>query len=259
MILRAYGDSWTVGQGCNRLIEDKLDKEEKILFQKNHSWVNLLAKKFGVESINNGVSGNSNFKIFNNIVDDIRNNVINSSDLVIIMWSSSLRDPVPFLPSGEWVTWSIKHLTEEPHKFLNSYTSDNKNFDTFFSDYKKFFISDLFRQNYYNLVNQYYIIFIQRMLSFFDIKYIMCDSFESMLIDLEKKDDITEFIDKKYYWNYGFKTFRTYLNQINKVDLWEYQDEKFETRASQHPNQIGYEIISQELYEFIKKIKLYDK
>ena len=66
MILRAYGDSWTVGQGCNRLIEDKLDKEEKILFQKNHSWVNLLAKKFGVESINNGVSGNSNFKIFNN-------------------------------------------------------------------------------------------------------------------------------------------------------------------------------------------------
>ena len=108
-------------------------------------------------------------------------------------------------------------------------------------------------------MNQYYIIFIQRMLSFFDIKYIMCDSFESMLIDLEKKDDITEFIDKKYYWNYGSKTFRTYLNQINKVDLWEYQDEKFETRASQHPNQIGYEIISQELYEFIKKIKLYDK
>ena len=47
MILRAYGDSWTVGQGCNRLIEDKLDKEEKILFQKNHSWVNLLAKKTG--------------------------------------------------------------------------------------------------------------------------------------------------------------------------------------------------------------------
>ena len=97
------------------------------------------------------------------------------------------------------------------------------------------------------------------MLSFLDIKYIMCDSFESMLIDLEKKDDITEFIDKKYYWNFGIKTFRTYLNEINKIDLWEYQDEKFETRASQHPNHIGYEIISQELYEFIEKIKLYDK
>ena len=36
MILRAYGDSWTIGEGCDRKIEDSLSKEDKINFQKNN-------------------------------------------------------------------------------------------------------------------------------------------------------------------------------------------------------------------------------
>lgn len=256
MILRAYGDSWTVGQGCNKIIEDSLEKDEKIEFQKTHSWVKLLGDKFGLDSVNNGVSGNSNNKIFNNLIDDIKNGVIKNDDLVIIMWSSSLRDPVPFLPSGEWVTWSVKHLIEEPHKFLNSYSSSNDKFDSFFNDFKKFFIVELFNQNYYNIVNQYYILFVQKMLNYFNIKYIMCDSFESMLIDLGEKDNYTRFIDKKYYWEFNQQTFRTFLNKIKKIDIWEYQDEKFQSRASQHPNYEGYRIISEELYDFITKNKI---
>ena len=35
----AYGDSWTVGEGCNREIEDTLSKHEKIIYQKENSWV----------------------------------------------------------------------------------------------------------------------------------------------------------------------------------------------------------------------------
>lgn len=256
MILRAYGDSWTVGQGCNKFIEDTLDKEEKIEFQKNHSWVKQLSEKLGLSSVNNGVSGNSNNKIFNNIINDIRNDVITKDDFVTIMWSSSLRDAVPFLPSGEWVTWSVKHLIEEPHKFLNSYSSENEKFNNFFNEYKKIFIGDLFNQNYYNIVNQYYIIFVQKMLTYFNIKYIMCDSFESMLIDLDKKDDLTNFVDQKPYWEFNKKTFRGHLNNFKSVEIWEYQDEKFQSRASQHPNYEGYKLISEELYDFIEKNKI---
>jgi hypothetical protein len=56
------------------------------------------------------------------------------------MWSSSLRDSVPFLPNNEWISWSIKHLMETPNKFKDSYKSHNKIYNSFLSSYKDFFI-----------------------------------------------------------------------------------------------------------------------
>ena len=254
MVLRTYGDSWTAGEGCDRKIEDNLTKEEKLKFQKANSWVRFLSEKLNVEHVNNGVSGYSNLKIFNNIIGDLKTGVIDKDDLVVIMWSSSLRDTVPFLPNGEWVSWSVKHLIEEPHKFLNSYKSEDVNFDNFFTDFKYLYISEIFNQNYYNIVNQNYIIFIQKMFEFYGVKYIMCDSFESMLIDLHKKDDITHLIDGTHYWGFNKQTFRDFLNKNKKTDIWEYQDEKYQSRASQHPNKEGYQIIADELYKFIKTL-----
>jgi hypothetical protein len=254
MVIRAYGDSWTAGEGCDRKIEDNLTKEEKIKFQKDNSWVKFLSQKLNAEHVNNGISGYSNLKMFNDIITDLKNGIITKDDLVIIMWSSSLRDTVPFLPNGEWVSWSVKHLIEEPHKFLNSYKSEDLNFDKFFTDFKQLYISDIFNQNYYNIVNQNYIIFIQKMFEFYDIKYVMCDSFESMLIDLHKKDNITHLINEKPYWGFNNQTFRDFLNKNKKTDIWEYQDEKYKSRASQHPNKEGYEIIADEIYKFIKTL-----
>ena len=256
MILHAYGDSWTEGQGCNRLVEDSLSKEERPTYRKENSWVKFLADKLNMPFINNAVSGNANNKIFNQIVSDIQSEKIKSGDFVTIMWSSSLRDYVPFLPDGEWVTWSVKHLIEEPHKFINSYNSSNTLYDSFFTEYKEFFIGEMFNQNYYNIVNQNYIIFIQKLFKHYNINYIMCDSFESMLIDLDKKDNITHLIDNSKYWEFNKQTFRDYLNKIKRLDIWENQDEQFETRASQHPNLEGYKLISEELYGYIKNNKI---
>jgi hypothetical protein len=256
MILRAYGDSWTVGEGCNRTIEDTLAKEEKIKYQNEHSWVKFLSDKLNTPYVNNGICGNSNNKIFNKIVEDLKNDTINENDFVAIMWSSSLRDDVPFLPKGEWVSWSVKHLIQEPHKFINSYKSKNKNFDNFFSEYKKTFVVDIFNQNYYNIVSQNYIIFLQKLFKYFNIKYIMCDSFESMLVNLDSRDDITHLVDKTPYWKFNEITFRDFLNKTNMKNIWEYQDEKYNKRATQHPNLTGYQMISEELDKFIKENKI---
>jgi hypothetical protein len=84
----------------------------------------------------------------------------------------------------------------------------------------------------------------------------MCDSFESMLMDLDKKDDVRHNIDTTYYWNFDKKTFRDFLNETNELDIWEYQTATFKTKASQHPNKKGYELISKELYNYIKGNKL---
>jgi hypothetical protein len=256
MILHAYGCSWTAGEGTDRKIENTLSGSDKLKFQNENSWVKFLSDALNISSINNGVCGNSNNKIFNKIVTDVKSKKIGKEDLVIIMWSSSLRDTVPFLPTGEWVTWSVKHLIQEPHKFINSHKTEDEQYDSFFKSYKEFFIGELFNQNYYNIVSQNYIIFIQTLLKHYNIKYVMCDSFEKMVIDLNKKDDVMGNIDKSYYWNFNNKTFRDFLNEKKVLDIWEHQTEKFETTASQHPNRSGYQLISNELYNYIIKNKI---
>lgn len=253
MILHAYGCSWTIGQGADVDIENTLTETAKFKFQKENSWVKFLSDKLNIENINHGVSGNSNNKIFNKLIDDLKNNIVKKDDFVIIMWSSSLRDYVPFLPNGEWVTWSTNHLIKEPHKFINAHNTQNKEYDSFFKEYKEFFLTELFNQNYYNIVNQNYIIFLQKILKYYGIKYVMCDAFEPMMYNLSKKDDVLSKIDKSYYWQFNKQTFRDFLIKTNRLDIWEYQDVTFKTRATQHPNKEGYKLISQELYNYIVK------
>jgi hypothetical protein len=251
MILHGYGCSWTQGEGSDVSVESTLKNEDLNQFRNEHSWLKILANKIGIDCRNNGVSGNSNNNIFNKIVLDITDGIIKSDDLVMIMWSSSLRDSVTFLPNGEWVSWSVKHLIQSPEKFVNSFKNDDNVYTEFIMKYKNFFVSELFNQNYYNIVNQNYIVFIQKLLNHYGIKYIMCDSFEPMLIDLHKKDDVTHTIDKSTYWGFKRETFRDFLNKTNRLDIWEHQDTTYNTRATQHPNKIGYNLISQELYNYI--------
>ena len=98
-----------------------------------------MGDKLELSVLNNGISSNANNKIFNSVITDVQNFRIKRGDFVIVMWSSSLRDVVPFLPSGEWVSWSVKHLAEEPHKFLNSYNSEDEKFNTFFKNVRYHF------------------------------------------------------------------------------------------------------------------------
>jgi hypothetical protein len=123
MRLHGYGDSWTEGQGTTNEVNE----------WKKYSWVKLVSDRLGISSINNGISGNSNLNIFNKVIDDLIEGKIKENDIVVIMWSSSLRDLVPFLPKNEWVSWSVKHLIEYPHKFVESYQSENEKYNNFFN------------------------------------------------------------------------------------------------------------------------------
>jgi hypothetical protein len=242
MNLHAYGDSWTEGQGTTE------DRQQ----WKTYSWVKIVSDRLGVYPINNGISGNSNLNIFNKVVDDLIEDKIKENDIVVVMWSSSLRDLVPFLPKNEWVSWSVKHLVEYPHKFVESYQSENEKYNNFLYSFKELFITDLFNQNYYNIVNQNYIIFLQKMFEFYKIKYVMFDAFESMINDLDKKDSKLEIINQNYYWEFNKKTIRDLLNSTNRDDIWEHT-ENYKDRPTQHPNIEGYRLISEIIYDFIKK------
>ena len=251
MILHAYGDSWTEGEGCDLEIESTLKNQELIIYRNQNSWVKLLADKLNLQWINNGKSGNPNSVIFNSIIDDVTNDRIKKGDLVIILWSSSLRDYAAFLPRQQWVSWSVKHLVNLPEKFINSYKSHNETYDSFLREYKSFFLDNLFNQNYYNIVNQNYIIFLQKLFEFYGIKYVMADAFDMMVVDPNEKDDIGGMIKTKYYWEYRKKTMRDFL-QETKLDCFE-DIKMISKNPAQHPNIMGYNLISVEFNNYIVK------
>ena len=251
MILHAYGDSWTEGEGCDLEIESTLKNQELIIYRNQNSWVKSLADKLNLQWINNGKSGNPNSVIFNSIIDDVTNDRIKKGDLVIVLWSSSLRDYAAFLPRQQWVSWSVKHLVNLPEKFINSYKSHNETYDSFLREYKSFFLDNLFNQNYYNIVNQNYIIFLQKLFEFYGIKYVMADAFDMMVVDPNEKDDIGGMIKTKHYWEYRKKTMRDFL-QETKLDCFE--DIKMMSKnPAQHPNILGYNLISVEFNNYIVK------
>ena len=246
MTLYGYGDSWTAGEGSTS------NKDE----WEYNSYIKQLGDKLNIPSINYGISGNSNQKIFNKVVADVKEFKVKSNDLVIVMWSSSLRDVVPFLPNDEWISWSVKHLMQFPEKFVYSTIHNDKKYDDFIRDFKMLFISDIFNQNYYNIVNQNYILFTQKLFESYNINYVMCDSIERMVINLNKQDDRGQYINKERYWNYGSKTFREMLFETNRLDIWEQENVTHDIKPSLHPNKLGYGLICEEMYNFLKKLKI---
>jgi hypothetical protein len=256
MKLYAYGDSWTEGQGCRIDDESKL-KDRMVLkdFRNKYSWPIKLANKLGCDHENTGWSGKANNLIFNDVISDLRNGKIHKGDLVVIMWSSSLRDYVHFLPKGEWISWSIKELTLLPHKFFKSYKFGDDKYNDFLERYKKFFLQNMFNQNYYNIINQNYIVFLQKMLEDYEVNYLMLDAFDMMVQDLNKEDDITHLINKNNYWGFRKQTIRDYLVKVSDESAWEYPN-SFEEIPSKHPNEKGYNLISEEIYNYIVKNKI---
>lgn len=255
--LVAYGDSWTIGEGCNREIEDTLSKHEKMTYQKENSWVKFLSDSLNLSYENNGISGNPNNKIFNQIVDDVKNGITTKNDLVVVMWSSSLRDYLPYMPhgpKGEWLSWSTKHLMDTPERFFTSTQTENRYYDFFMEDYKKFWLSNLHTDLYYSIINQNYIIFLQQFFAHYKINYILCDGIEDMFLGIRSEFDKTDLINKDRYWGCMNITFRDWLIKRTDNSFWEYGD-NWETRSTQHPNIKGYKLIAAELFNFISNVK----
>jgi lysophospholipase L1-like esterase len=272
MKLFAFGDSWTAGQGCNLKVENSFtDENERKIYRNSMSWPKYLSEHLNVDFENLSKSGSSNKEIFDTIIETIKSNIIKDNDLVVIMWSSSLRDNTPFFPNGECHIWGKTHI-ENKWKFnwiINSirnskgelkHESDLK-YNHFLKSYKQFYIDDLYNDSYYNIVNQNYILFIQKLLESYNINYVFCDAFDFMITKNIKIDlDKTHFINKSNYYKFGEVTAKDFLISLDPTDsdLWE-DSSKWTNISGKHPNAKGYQKISDELYDFIIKSNIIKK
>lgn len=258
MKLFTYGDSWTEGQGVNPTKENSIDnREERKYLRNSKSWPKVLSDLMGLDHLNQSLSGTNNNYIFNSVISDIKLGLINSGDLIIIMWSSSLRDNVPFFPLNEWHTWGVNYIKEN-HKtkwFVQQNLTKNPTYNDFLIEFKEFYIGELYNQEYYNIINQNYILFIQKLCEYYRINYIFCDAFDKMVDDIEPKNDKTNLINKNSYWEFSKKTFKDFLINTNDPKVWENPQYNILNVPGMHPSELGYKLIAEHIFEYINQNK----
>lgn len=258
MRLFTYGDSWTEGNGVNPTQEDSIDNIEELkYFRNSKSWPKVLSDLMGCSHQNQSLSGTNNNHIFNRVIEDIKSGLVNSGDLIIIMWSSSLRDNVPFFPLNEWHTWGLKYINED-HKtkwFIQQNLTKNPTYNDFLIGFKEFYINELYNQEYYNIINQNYILFIQKLCEHQQINHIFCDAFDKMVDNIEPQNDKSNLINKNLYWEFGKKTFKDFLINTKDSKVWESSVHNILDVPGMHPSELGYKLIGKHIFEYINQNK----
>lgn len=294
--LICFGDSFTEGEGAwlekthgiEKKYMDNPSKGRLLISEFNfqYSWPTQLAKLLqikesykvqnrGVDTkfLNAGSCGASNDYIFNEVFkkDALLN--FKEGDLVIVMWSSSIRNKLPFFPtifqkhSPIGLSWSLKEVFTHSNQYLESnidnftkrYYSDQNDVDyiestlkPFMVDYFKPFITEVYDDEYYNLINYSYIHFLQSFFKFKGCDYIFIDGFE-LMNSFDTNTKKWSSIDKSKYWNFGKLTAWDYLNKLGG-DVFENPNLTFSPPGRKcHPNRHGYKIIGELIYDFYNK------
>lgn len=255
MTIYAFGDSWTEGVGCDLKKELNInDPEERTKFRQQLCWPKYLADLLNADFINMGIGGGSNKIIFDSVVSLIKNDTIKTNDLVVVMWTSPLREEVQFFPKDEWHFWGKRYQNKE-HIFkfiLKNPEIRNLKYRRFEKEYKEFFISEVYNDSYYDIINQNYVIFLQSLFKKMGINYLFCDAFEQIISkNVLKELDKTHLIDKNHYWNFMESDFKEFLISKNLRHVWEDNALFSKNNSGKHPSKDGYKIIAEELYRWI--------
>ncbi len=256
MKLFAYGDSWTEGVGGNSEEEKTTEiPEERTVIRHKYCWPKQLSELLGCDFQNDGVGAFSNNAIFNALCYKLKNNLIKQEDLVVVMWSSSLRDSLPFFPGDH--SFSIWGERYKSKKHLYKYIFDggnnlNPDYGRIEKDFRDYYITNLFTDTYHDIINQNYILYLQFVLKNLGIRYVFCDAFDVMIRkDIVAEVDKTALIENKNYWGYREKTFADFLINLKRKDVWEDGNYWTNSTAGKHPSGLGYKMIAEELYRFI--------
>lgn len=255
MKLYTFGDSWTEGVGCDLKEELNIgDQEERTKFRQQFCWPKYLADLLGVDFVNMGAGAASNKIIFDFVVSLVKNDTIKTNDLVVIMWSSPLREKVQFFPPDEWHFWGKKYQNKE-HIFkfiLKNPEMRNLKYKRFEKEYKEFFISEVYHDAYYDIINQNYVIFLQFLFKKMGINYLFCDAFEQIISKKVIKElDKTHLINKNNYWNFMESNFREFLILKNLKNVWEDNSLFTKNCPGKHPSKDGYKMIAEELHRWM--------
>jgi len=285
--IHCFGDSWTHGVGSELPAgSTPISMEEKLSMyhetRKKYSWPGVLQSKTDLLVYNNGDSGISNKIIYERILYSLYSNKIKSGDIVIIMWSSFLREPLNFfnnIPGTNGIQYytGLQDIAEtmdnswieiggqvKPPWYTiplpQGFSSPNK-FNSLFKKityeaYKNYILNRLNYDFLYE-ISMNYVCNLQIYFSKLNIDYVFINAFESILSSDHK---LYNFINLNK-WIMPESNMHYFLwSQLNLIDknlpysYWEDNIKDVSKYASgTHPNRIGYSLIANKIYDFMKE------
>ena len=276
----SFGDSYTSGVGTDRVKEQEIKDSNNTnkdtardLYQEfttSHSFTRYFADKLKLEWINKGEPGCSNRDIVTNIFQYYADRFFTKGDIVLVSFSSTLRDQFPFFPilkEKQWkgISWNVKDIFE-PLKDVRSYEEFKKsanrndllglsvnpeNISTgfFMNEYKKFFLTEMFDYRYFDFFNFNMIALLQEFFDFIEVDYILIDAFEPSFYG--STYDKRELIEKyAHYWKYNEHSIFSYLEQYEDSDLFELDGyASTSSVAAKHPSKKGHKLFANSLHK----------
>jgi len=263
-----FGDSWTEGQGIGtgeyKSDEPSVANEVSQYRKNNHPIAKSLIDWYDFEVENLALQGNSNTNSLSILQRMIEKKEIIKDDIVIIGFTSLMRDYHCFMPpefSQHKMAWTITDMLTELEK---ERPAENK-LDVLFNEYSKNYILNIFDEEYYKYVGFNMVYFLQHYFSVYGIKYYFWNTFETII---ENDYKYSKFIDKTKYINFGtnywdeLKEEEDILIKKNKVKsiLGGQQNLKYtfweknylKPKNIVHPNYYGYEYIAKQILNFMK-------
>jgi hypothetical protein len=273
-----FGDSWTRGDGCqfepgsgiiapHKKYGPDYSKEYNT-FSYPAQFGKLLNNQYNI--INTAFSGGSNFQIYRTILAGLKNNNFKKNDIVIVGWSSIIREPLNFLFTLEnqdkmWdnhnINYSIKSYTHPKDAFLPSWITQMRDSESKKISKKIYedFIVDRINLNLLYEICMNYVCNLQILFEEIGVDYIFINTFERIV----NEEIFFHSKIKKDKWILFDSTLSDYLCDIedtieefpNGYSLWE--DDHIKPGRNldgPHPNRIGYGHIAELLHkEFLNK------
>lgn len=262
-----FGDSWTRGDGCqftpgSGIIPSHLKYGPDYSLEYSTYSFPAQIKNYlsvNIDISNNGNSGASNYQIYKNILHQVSEDKFKKGDIVIISWTSIIREPLSFLFTKEhnqhaWdshgLNYSIKGYTNPKDKFIPSWIvqmTESKSKKISKKIYEDFIV-DRINLNFLHEICMNYVCNLQILFEEIGIDYLFINTFENIIsteIFFHNK------INKNKWLLFDY-TLSDYLCDIeekmefsNGYSLWE--DDLIKPGRNldgPHPNRIGYKHIA---------------
>lgn len=283
MKIVSFGDSFTAGLGTDRDMEDAIflrkDKEdinklrnEHQKFIVNNSFTKYFADKLGVEWKNYGDIGCNNHMIVNKIFEGYIRKKYKAGDLVIVAFTSTLRNKLPWAPAiyddtkMAGIQWSTQELVnnskfeETKEEYIGrdrtNYWRDEVLIDKrsdeilsyFIDSYPKYFTENLYDDIYIDFYNQNMVLLLQKFFEDIEVDHIFIDAFDTTIRNSQYNR--TNLINQNRYWGYKEKTIYSYLYNLGEESYLEKDGYAIHEHTPKHPSREGHKAFAEDLYKF---------
>jgi len=206
--------------GCSNAAGSEIDGTCDSIYNRQHSFGNVLANMLGYEPINIAVSGSANSGIVRSVIDWVNNNHDPKENLVVLVgWSDSNRMEVPFYQptqyKQEWdnyVDWYSD--THDAYIRINiGYKGNGSKEQEFIDGYHRFMVNNAL---YLEILSANYVLQLQYFLKMHKIKYLFVNTLTMFAWqEMETSDWYKGQIDNERFLNFNDNTESFYYKYIN--------------------------------------------